>query len=345
MKYKMKAILGIILVSLSILTGCYKKGQSLDAVDITPNQVDLPAQPILTLETYFPLVKDTVWYYEGDIYLKDMVVWVDFIKENVFQLHFKDGVMERVKVYLEEENAIYEVATIENATVKQDFTNVRQYKNVVLKLPIEKGEKWLQADGVIKTITDTDVKLDTALGVVNAIEVVMQGPDYKIKEYYGEKIGLIKSVYIHEGEKETRELVRYENNMPIKDDVTIYLGNKETGELEAIEQEITVRTNEEPKHFLTDLLSKVVQEQYIIALPPGTMINNIYVDEHKVTLDMNEAYEKISYEQGTEKLAIMSLVKTVGAYYGVNEVVLTVEESPYISPYILQKIGSGIIIE
>lgn len=330
---------------MTLFTGCYNKPQyNKKDIDVEVRKLDLPMQSEHLLETYFPVFKDTVWYYKGDIYLQDTRLWVDFIRDKAFQMHFKDGQTEWIKIYIEEEDAIYEVATIEDVIHKQDYTNVRQYKNVVLKLPIEKGATWVQSDGVAKTIANTNVKIKTPLGHFNAIEVVTKGPDFTMTEYYSEKLGCIKKVYSDGKKEECKELINYESNKAVKHNITLYLGNKETGKLEAVQQEITIRTNEEPKHFLTDLLSKSIEENYIIPLLTGTMIEAIYIDkdENRLIVDMNAAYGFIDYETGTEKLAVMSLVNTIGYYYGVGEVVLTVEGSSSQATYILQDLESQI---
>ena len=112
------------------------------------------------------------------------------------------------------------------------------------------------------------------------------------------------------------------------------------------DQELSVLTNEEPKHFLTDVLKKV-SDEYILAIPKNAIIENIYVDQDtkKLYLDMSKEYYEMNYTGRQEQMAIQSLVSTVGAYYGVNRVVLTVEGEPYHSENVQYEVGESIPLE
>lgn len=343
MKPKLVILLSSLLL-LSILLIIFNKVQDRYTDQIVMEEVVpvLPEKSTVNLEAYFPIIKDTIWTFEDE-----SVCWIDFINEDVFQIRIKNDEEYLAKVYIQEESAIYEVATIEDATIKQDYTNFRQYKHPILKLPLEKGNTWKVEEGTIAEITQTDMKVEVPSGQVNGIEVTIKSGSSIQKLYYGENIGLVKVINKDNATRKIIELEKYEQNTPLKQQVEVYLGDSYSGKLIRKDQDLSVLTNEEPKHFLTDVLKRVSDEQYILAIPKNAIIENIYVDQDtkKLYLDMSKEYYEMNYTPRQEQMAIESLVSTVGAYYGVNRVVLTVGGEPYRSENIEYKVGESIPLE
>ncbi|MEG1000854.1 MAG: GerMN domain-containing protein [Cellulosilyticaceae bacterium] len=347
MKSKLLILLSSMLMITILAIGCSNKVNKNDTIIVEEVTPILPEKPVIGLETYLPIIKDTVWEYTGNQYDENSTVWIDFIKENVFQIRIESNLTIMAKVYIEEDGAIYEVATIEDARIKQDYTNFRQYKQAVLKLPIEEGQSWIIEEGITRTITEIDMQIETAIGTMKAIEVTTEGDSFIKKDYYGEKTGLVKTVYKDNEGKSTQELSSFETSKPVEQQIRVYLGNGYTSKLMYTDQKIPVRTNEEPKHFLTDVLKKVPSEEYALAIPKSALIESIYLDEEtkKLYLDMSKEYYDMNYGSGMESLAVQSLVTTVGAYYDVKQVVLTVAGEPYQTGHIAYKIGESIPIK
>ncbi|MGL6174945.1 MAG: GerMN domain-containing protein [Cellulosilyticaceae bacterium] len=307
----------------------------------------LPEKPVVSLTTYFPVIKDTVWTFREESTNSEIKLSIDFMKGNAFQLKIKDKEKVQARVYVQEDGAIYEVAMIEDAQIKQDYTNFRQYKQAILKMPLEKGNSWKLDDERVSTITDTDVMIETPFGAIKAVEVTTKGNGVTEKNYYGEKIGPIKNVYKDNGGRITSELTQFENNKPVEQEVKVFIANQNTAVFKYIIQEVVVHTNEEPKHFLTDLLKKSIGEEYVVPIPKDAVIENIYMDQeqNKLYVDMSKEYYEMNYGSSVEKLAIQSLVKTVGNYYNVKKVVLTVGGEPYKSEDMEFKEGEGITVD
>lgn len=347
MKSKLLMLLSSMLIITILVIGCNNKSSKNDMIIVEEVTPILPEKPVTGIDTYLPIMKDTVWEYTGDRYDDNEKVWIDFIKENVFQLRIESNSEVVAKVYIQEDEAIYEVATIEDAKIKQDYTNFRQYKHVLLKLPIEEGQSWFIEEGITKTITDIDIQMETDIGSVKAIEITTKGDDFTKKDYYGEKIGLIKTIYKDSTGENFKAISAFETSKPVERQIKVYFGDSNTSRLVYTDQNISIRTNEEPKHFLTDVLKKVPNDKYVLAIPKSARIESIYLDEDtkKLYLDMSKEYYDMNYGSGAEYLAIQSLVTTVGAYYDAKQVVLTVAGEPYQTDQVAYRVGESIPIK
>lgn len=292
----------------------------------------LPQKPAKTIENYYPVVKDSVWEYNVKSKLANaMTVSVDFIKGNVFQLRYDKHNATYVKVFLLEEDVLYEVAMIEDDFIKNDYTLLRQYKEVALKLPLDVGNSWVIGDGAIRTITGVDQVIDTPMGEIKTIEVTTIHDDYELVQWYGEEMGLVSSYYEAASGKEKVVLKEYSTNKPIKTYIEVYYPDMEKEKLDYSRQAVTVMTNEEPKHFLTDILSLELNENTIQPLPVDAYIVGLYVeeDEDTVYIDLSTSYHGSEYTKEEEKLALQSVVKTIGSYYKTDYVTLTVNGEGY----------------
>ncbi|MGL4800434.1 MAG: GerMN domain-containing protein [Cellulosilyticaceae bacterium] len=324
-----RVTLAIILLVISVSVGVATKNKKIIIIEdetITP----LPQKSTKSIESYYPIAKDSLWNYttkDGEL-----VVSVDFIKDNVMQLRYQTEEETLVRVYVEEADILYEVATIEDGFVKNDYTLLRQYKDPVLMLPLEKGESWNLHDGAVRTITAIDEEVFTPGGTVKAIEVRTLHKDYELIQYYAEKIGIVKAQYEKNNKKQVMKLESFEMNTPLKIQVPAYYPNTRTERLSTVYQTIAVMTNEEPRHFLTDILSIEPKENMLQPLPNDAEINMIYLDKEKqkVQVDLSMEYADSGYTRAEQALAIQSIADTIGTYYKVEEIMVTVNGQLYV---------------
>ena len=333
MRGKKQIIIGAIIVVAFIIVGWTMLiRKPMRGIIVEEDMEDLPQKPSVSLGTYMPIVKDTVWIYEDSkVPDQPIMAWIDFIKNNVIQVRFKQGDELTAKIFIEEEEAIYEVATIKDAIIKQDYTTLRQYNNIVIKLPIEVGGSWVLGDGGVRTITDTSRTYKTSLGNQKGIEIKTTYDNYSVVEVFAEKIGLFSINYETEENAATVTLSKIETDKPQEEEVRLYLVNKKNGEIEEVYEKVAVLTNEEPKHFLTDLLKKVPNDEYLVGISNGAIINNLFLDEEDACLyvEMSEAFIDQSYTKVQQEKILRSLVDTLGEYYNATYVVMTVEGEAY----------------
>lgn len=326
----MKKITIVVAISLLLGVGAmtypHTKKQVVQEEDVVEV---LPEKPLKTVANYYPVAKDSRWVY-SDAYNPEstLCVTVDFIKDKTYQMRYAYNDFSLVKVLLGEET-LYEVASVEDAFMKTDYTLLRQYKDAFIKLPIQKGTTWTLQNGATRTIVATDKLLNTPMKVYEVIEVRTVHDTYEEVHYYAEKVGLVGYTYESDTQKRALRLEQYETNAPHKQAVTIFYPNKEEQRLEPVAQVVSIMTNEEPKHFLTDLLSMTPDVAMLQPLPDDAEILAIYRREEEggITVDLSKGYEAYRVEDRT--LAVDSVVQSIGQYYDVDYVTLTINGVVY----------------
>lgn len=127
-------------------------------------------------------------------------------------------------------------------------------------------------------------------------------------------------------------------------EVKVYFGHLDKDLLVYKAREVTISEDEKPEEFFTRVLKENLAdtETLVKAIPNDATIQKIEVKEDKAYVDMSKDYPYMNYGGGGEWLALQSLVNTIGHYYDVDEVVLTVDGEPYASGHILLEAGEGI---
>lgn len=293
----------------------------------------LPQRPQKTITNYFPSIANSVWTYQ--LKNKDHQFYtlsIDYIKDNIVQMRYQTEEESFVKVYVQEEDSLFEVATVKDDFIKNDYTLLRQYKDLVLRLPVQQGQSWGIHDGGVRTIVTVDGLLNTDLGELEVIEIETNHDTYRLKMLICEKIG-IAGWYEETAEHiDKATLKSYTTDRPITIQINAYYGNTTTQKLYPFNQTIQVMTNEEPKHFLTDILKTVPDERYIQPLPIDVYIKSIYVEDSTAHVELDDGYDPTEYTMLEEKLATKSVVKTIGNYYGVDSVIIYVDGTIYKGP-------------
>jgi hypothetical protein len=323
-------ILALLLVVLStLLLACQSGRMSGSVTKIEEEQTieDLPETPDVDIATYTAVIKDTVWAYEGSNYLENERIWIDYIKDDVFQVRVQTAGTILAKVYEQKDGMLYEVATIENAQSKKDYTHLRSYEKLIFKLPLENGQTWFQEPGVTVKIESMDevITLDTA--EVTTMKVITKSPTATTESYFAAHKGLVKKVTTTDNGVQEWVLTDYTTNTPIEETLTVYFMDGETETLAEEEVWISIRTNEEPRHFFTDILKKPYNNKSLPALPQGITIEAIdYKEEDgRVIIELDKDYDETVYVDQLKTVAIKSLMKTIGAYYQAEEVQLVID--------------------
>ena len=327
---KQFVVILLLVIAIGVVASVFMKKQMPADIVLEEEIADLPQKSSISLDTYLPIVKDNIWHYENKKNDSTLTSWVEFIDNDVMQVRFSDGEKSFVKVYIAEEEAIYEVAKVEDVSIKENYTTLRQYKNIVLKLPLVVGNSWVLSDGAVRTISKIGEDYETPIGIQKGIEITTSHDDYKVKEIYAEKIGLIKMDYTSDKTVQNFELTKFENNTAREEQVTLYIAKKKSGILNKIEQNISVMTNEEPRHFLTDLLNKVMGTEYITTISNGAIIDKIFLDDEDcLYVEMSQDFMDPIYNQEEQKGVIMSLAQTLGHYYSAKYVTISIDGEIY----------------
>lgn len=327
---KQFVVILLLVIAVGVVTTIFMKKQMPADILLEEEIADLPQKSSISLDTYFPIVKDNIWYYENKKNDSTLTSWVEFIDNDVMQVRFSDGEKSFVKVYIAEEEAIYEVAKVEDVSIKQNYTTLRQYKNIILKLPLTVGNSWVLSDGAVRTVTKIGEDYETPIGMEKGIEITTLHDDYKVKEVYAEKVGLVQLDYTSDKMVHNFNLTKFENNTAREEKVTLYIAKKKSGILSKIEQNVSVMTNEEPRHFLTDLLNKVIGTEYITTISNGAIIDKIFLDDEDcLYIEMSQDFMDPIYNTEEQNGVIMSLAQTLGHYYNAKYVKITIEGELY----------------
>lgn len=212
---------------------------------------------------------------------------------------------------------------------------------VLLQGPFEVGTSWEAPDNRTKTITGLEVPVTTELGEYEALEVTTEWEDSETTnvDYYAPGIGLVKSIYTDQGMEVLTEISSI-TETPLEQTIRFYYPNGETGEVVYVDKAVEMNTNDETKEAI-EAAYKETPEGLVPVLTENVEINSLYLNEDgRVYVDFSEELRtEMNAGSAAEMMIVESLVNTIGTYYNVDEVYLTVEGQPYQSGHIEMQEG------
>ncbi|NYB75051.1 GerMN domain-containing protein [Sedimentibacter hydroxybenzoicus DSM 7310] len=312
----MKKLIGLGLIILMLFTAC-----EYNDTDVPDNNND--NQDEYSIEEFFPVIENTKYSYKGEgNEFASYTVFIDYISNNRFQTRTNNGGTETVKVYEFKDNQLIELYSRGEAYFREDFTN-REFQegNVVLKLPYT---------GELKQIV-------TSQGNFNAIEVITENDQGTNTNYYAKDVGLVKSIYKSDDYEVSSTLDNVEQNISLIQTVTLYYPDIDGVHLNSVDVQVSFNTNDSTK----DVIEKTVKDLSVYELfSINTEINELYFDENdeSVHIDLsNNFIEEMNAGSGFESLMLQSIANTLGSYYGVENIYLTVDGNLYESGHISLK--------
>lgn len=312
----------------------------------TPGQNNnpTPTQKSYSIKDYFPFILDRRMLYEGignEYAEKD--VFVDFIKDNRIQLRvlnpgtilaqvleIKDGELRLIK---SQEEFYYKDNIIDSQNPNPE---------ILLKEPLEKGTTWNTPEGNKRYISEVNKKITTPSGDYEALEVITEGKDFKIYDYYVLNIGHVKTVFESGENKIETNLEKIENNAKVLHSLRIYYPDFSNDRIAFKEEVIQFKTNETLQDKLEPLFKNPPNENLTKILGSNTKINNVYlnVKENMVYIDLSKEFvSDMNAGSSLESMIIQSLVNTLGNYYNVDKVYISLDGKPYESGHIAIKEG------
>ncbi|WP_312700763.1 GerMN domain-containing protein [Sedimentibacter sp.] len=306
----MKKTIALILIILMLITACENK----------PNVPDNNNQDEYSAEDYFPVVENTKYSYQGEgNEFASYTVYIDYISNNRFQTRTNNGGTETIKVYEFKDNQLTELYSRGETYFREDFTN-REFQegSVVLKPPYT---------GELKQIV-------TQHGNFDAIEVTTESGNGTITNYYAKDVGLVKSIFKSGTSEVSSTLADVEQNMPLIQTVALYYPDLDGIHLNSVDVQISFNTNDSAK----DVIEKTVKDMSVYELfSINTKINELYFNEkdESVYIDLSKNFiEEMNAGAGYESMILQSIANTLGSYYGVENIYLTIDGSLYESGHI-----------
>lgn len=323
--------LGVILaltVILALLSACAPP--AVEEPEPTPE----PA----TIGAYFPLDGNARYSYEGmGNEFATFEVFTEYASGDAVQQRVDNGGTVLARVLQVKDGKLIRVFSQGEIYYRENLLDQRDGTDEVLLMePLEAGTSWTLADGRERSITSLQAEVETPLGTFAALEVTTEGPDDTVLDYYAEGIGLVKTVFRSEGVEITSTLREMETDAARTQVLPFYFPNLELGKIFIKNKGIDFRTNDDTARILEEAYKAAIVSNVGEVLTANTKINRLQLNgDQQVELDLNAAFlTEMNAGAAYEAMILQSLVNTFGCYYGVEEVILTIDGKPYSSGHI-----------
>jgi len=348
----MKKLLLIIcmLLSLVFLSSCSNKEAvrpSQEAVKPTEEVKTTPpetkAEP-LTIKDYYSYKENTKYVYEGQgNEYASYNVSIDYKSENSVQIRSNNGGTEMVKVLENKDGELRILQSRAECYYRENLTQQVPSKNVeiLLKEPLALGTNWTLEDGRKRSISKLEVAITTPMGIYKTLEVTTESKESKTQDYYAPNIGLVKSVFTSNGSEVSSTLIKLETNVPLIQTVKFYYPNANVDKLYFINKQLSFKTNDITKLIFEHAFKDLPKDNLGRVLGTNVKIRSLYLNkDNRAYIDFSkELLSEMNAGSGYESLILQSITNTVGTYYGVNKVYITIENKPYSSGHIEMKKG------
>jgi hypothetical protein len=301
-------------------------------------------EPEATIHDYFPYDENVKMVYEGQgNEFASYTTYVDYINGDKIQIRVNNGGSEIVNILQNSEGTLTEINSWGgNVFYKIDWTGeAATASTIVLKEPLIEGTKWDLSDGSQREITGLAVAIETPYDSFEALEVTTTKDGQIIrKQYYAMGIGFVKSIFFGEEEEISSSLkemivgggydftVRSYNFFVTYADILSNFDDKT----------VTLKTGES----INDFLEAEFTEGGLIS--ENTVLNAIWFKPGSDVAHIDFSAEFLSEMNSgsTQESGVLnSVANTVGDYFQVQKVIITMDGAPYSSGHILMKEGEA----
>ncbi|MBP1926613.1 hypothetical protein J2Z76_002482 [Sedimentibacter acidaminivorans] len=344
----MKKLTIIFMIMIMFLTSCdnSKNNEPNLPPDEGPDD-EIIESTELSIEDYFPFIENTKYEYtgEGNEYAT-YTVFTDYIKGDRIQTRSNNGGTEIVRVLENKSGQLKVLLDRAETYFREDFTNVKNNNGeILLKEPIKVGTSWNNDENTKISITNIDVDTTIPLGTFKALEVTTEGKDYTIIDYYAKDIGLIKTVNAGNGYEVSSTLSKIENDVPLIQNINLYYPNMEESVLNSAKIDISFKTNDDVKDIIENAIKNISTQNEV--LTSNVKINKLYLgDDGIVHIDFSkELISEMNAGAYYESMILQSITNTLGMYYGIEKIYITVDSKPYESGHIQKNEGEPFTID
>lgn len=330
----MKKILIItsLIFSLVLLSSCADK-------NTVPQDGRLP----LTIKDYFPFEENVKYVYEGkgNEYASYNIV-VDYLTENLVQLRSNNGGTEMVKVLENKDGKLTMLLSRAECYYRENLTQgPNTNAEILLKEPLIKGTSWTLADNRKRSISNVEIEVITPLDKYKTLEVTTEGKEYKTLDYYAPNVGLVKTLFISNGNEISSSLSKIEKNIALTQTVKFYYPDGNEDKLYFVNKQLSFHANDITKIIFEKTFKELPKGNLVKVLSPNAKIKSLYLNNDNIVyVDFTkELVTEMNAGSGIEGMILQSITNTLGTYYGVDKVYITIEDSPYTSGHIMMKKG------
>lgn len=334
----MRKIFFILLMIILLLTACENNNAPNDP---SKNQDELK------IEDVFPIQENTKYSFEGEgNEFATYTMYIDYINGKRVQTRSNNGGSETVRVLELKDGQLTELFQRGETYFRENFTNEEfDGGKILLKEPLKEGTSWPNGENSTSTITSASKEVVTTQGNVDAIEVTTESSQGTTIEYYAKNKGLVKTINKGEGYEVSSTLSQIETNAPLIQTVTLFYPDIDGINYNIIDVPVTFNTNDEPK----DVIEQTVKDLSVYNIfSANTKVNELYYSlvDNSVHIDLSQEFvSEMNAGAGFEMMILTSIANTLGTYYGVQEVYLTIDGNPYESGHILLNEGEPLTVD
>ena len=314
------------------------------------NSEDDEAEIDQDLTVWFPKLENTLLDYKGDgNEFAPFTRYPQFVKDDTLQMVESTAGTDVVTVYNYSDDEIKESFVRAGTYFREDFADTGLESEqgnfqIILQKPLELGHSWESPDGSTSEITDVSVNKDLPFGSIEAIEVTRQYENNsETIDYYGKDIGLIEQIFKSDDDTitVTSTLSTQSADTPEAFPITVYSIDDQALGLDKSTVTMELETNEPARLAMAEILkgqTPDTEESQI--LKESTEINFMYLRQDGVVhVDFSTDLSAMNAGSGIEAMTLQGIVNTIGDYYHVDEVLLTLDNEPYESGHILLNEG------
>jgi len=312
----------------------------------TPNENTENNQNLnYTINDFYPFNNNIKLTFEGTgIEYASFIQYVDFVKENKIQIRKNNGGTETVSVLENKDGELKIVFSKSECYFRENFLTKPQNQSLVLlKEPLVKGTSWTLPDGSKRQITNVDVDISTPAGTFKCIEVTTEHSDSTVTDYYGLNKGLVKTVFKSKDMEVTSVISKFEENSPLTQNIRLFYPNIEDNKIYYIDKTVSFNSNDITKLFFEKEFKVSPSDSVGKLIGSNVKINSLYInDDGMVYVDFSSNFVKeMNAGSGYETMLLQSIANTLGNYYSVDKVYITIEDAPYSSGHIEMKKGES----
>lgn len=295
------------------------------------------------IDDYFNFNENVKYNYDGiNSEYAEYVTYIDYINGNKVQLRSNNGGTETVTVLQNSNGELKKVFQRNECYYRENFTNKSaNIEEILLKEPLVVGTTWKLSDGSKRYISKVDVKISIGSGECSALEITTENTNGQIDlQYYAVNKGLIKSIYDANNMKVTSTLKSIEENVRLNQNIRCYYPD-ENYNIHYEDRKFTFATNDITKISIQNLFKNFPGNKKGQLIGKNVTINSLYLnDDGMVYIDFSSNFVKeMNAGSGFESAILESITNTIGKYYGVDKVYITIDNKPYSSGHIVKAKG------
>ncbi|MEW8973108.1 MAG: GerMN domain-containing protein [Tissierellaceae bacterium] len=326
---KRRTIFFIILIFIIGIVGCKP------TIGNGDGEVEALNETNPTISDYYPFLANTIFKYDGiGNEFAEQEAYFEFIEGNRAQLKIMNPGTHVVKVLELKDDSLREVYYEGEFYHMENLLSIGENTdNILLKTPLEVGNQWQTPEGYTRSITQIDKEIKTPFKTLKALEVTTDLGEGRVqKQYYAKGIGFVANIYEDNGEIIETLLRSVKEEQSLKLDIDVFYPLYSDIETVFIKDRLNFYTNQNIEKLLEDVMKNPPSDKLASVMPESSVINSIKLDKNSWTLRVDFSEEFIidsNMGSALETEILKSIVNTMGKFYDVENVFISIDGKPY----------------